>query len=95
MKGSGLMHSLTTQLSLPSIPFHLFLPKSWDDVGVWQQGAAPGVPQHHPTLPHTDLAQRHAKSLTSLSATSPKPAVEYDHNSPGSRCLPENMGEME
>lgn len=95
MKGSGLMHSLTTQLSLPSIPFHLFLPKSWDDVGVWQQGAAPGVPQHHPTLPHTDLAQCHPKSLTSLSATSPKPAVEYDHNSPGSRCLPENMGEME
>lgn len=87
-------HSLNPQLSLPLLPLHLFLPKSQDDVGVLQQGGLQGFPSTTSPCSHTDLAQCQAKSLTSLPATSPEPAVESDHNSPGSRCLPENTGEM-
>lgn len=88
------MHSLNLQLSLPSLPLHLFLPKSQDDVGVSQQGLLRGFPTTTSPCSHTDLAQCQAKSLASLSATSPKPATESDHNSPGSRCLSENTGEI-
>lgn len=88
------MHSLNLQLSLPSLPLHLFLPKSQDDVGVSQQGLLRGFPTTTSPCSHTDLAQCQAKSLASLSATSPKPAMESDHNSPGSRCLSENTGEI-